>query len=62
MSKSLKRKASKALFKRERAHSPTTLHPREGFWHSLSPQCIKNKKHIPPIEVSMMEIEADLGG
>ena len=54
--------ASKALFKREMAHSPTTFHPREVFWHSIIPQCIKKRKIIPLIEVSMMEIEADLGG
>ena len=53
--------ASKALFQRERAHTPTTFHPREVFWHSLSPQFIKKRKSVPPIEVSMMEIEVDLG-
>ena len=54
--------ASKALFKKERAHSPTTFHPREVFWHSLRPQCIKKRKSVPPIEVSAVEVEADLGG
>ena len=29
---------------------------------SLSPQCITMRKGIPLNEVSMMEIEADLGG
>ena len=60
--KEFEMEASKALFKREREHSPTTFHPREVFWHSLIPQCIKKRKSIPPIEVSMMEIEVDLGG
>ena len=60
--KEFEMEASKALFKRERAHNITTFHPREVFWHSLNPQCIKKRKNVPPIEVSMMEIEADLGG
>ena len=59
--KEFEMEASKALFKKERAHSPTTFHPREVFWHSLSPQCIKKRKIVPPIEVYIMEIEADLG-
>jgi len=29
---------------------------------SLSPQCITKRKSVPLNEVSMMEIEADLGG
>ena len=60
--KEFEMEASKALFKRERAHNPTTFHPRKVFWHSIIPQWIRKRKSIPPIEVSMMEIEADLGG
>ena len=60
--KEFEMEASKTLFKREIAHIPTTFHPIEVFFHSLIPQCIKKRKSIPPIEVSMMEIEADLGG
>ena len=29
---------------------------------SISPQCISKRKSVPLNEVSMMEIEADLGG
>ena len=60
--KEFEMEASKALFKRERAHSPTTFHLREVFWHNISPRSIKKRKSVPPIEVSLMEIEADLGG
>ena len=60
--KEFQKEASKALLKRERAHSPQTLHPREGFWHSVSPQCIMWRKSVPPIELSKVEVEANLGG
>ena len=58
--KEFEKEASKAL-QRKGIESWDTASKR-GFWHSLCLQCIKKRKSVPPIEVSKVGIETDLGG